>query len=75
MTESTELGFIFDERNYFTFEPRDYIKFMPYDLTDQFAGRRHICPICGRRVWSCFGWADRHWQQHEEAVQLKRQYG
>lgn len=48
----------------FTFEPRDYIKHMPYDLTDQFAGRRHICPLCRQKVWSCFGHADKHWQAH-----------
>jgi len=48
----------------YTFEARDYIKFMPYDATDQFAGRRHICPICNQKVWSCYGNADKHWQRH-----------
>jgi len=48
----------------YTFEKRDYIKFMPYDLTDRAAGRRHICPICGQKVWSTWGQADKHWQRH-----------
>ena len=49
---------------HYSFKPRDYVWFMPYDATDQFAGRRHICPICGQKVWSCWGNADKHWQKH-----------
>ena len=47
-----------------TFEPRDYIQFMPYGDTDRFRGRHHFCPICRKAYWSCFGHADRHWQEH-----------
>lgn len=48
----------------YSFGQGDYIRFMPYDKTDQFKGRRHICPICGRKVWSCWGHADLHWRKH-----------
>lgn len=53
-----------DARAKYTYEPRDYIKFMPHSATDQFAGRLHVCPLCGEKIWSCFGHADKHWQAH-----------
>jgi len=48
----------------FTFESHDYLKFMPVVNTDQFAGRKHLCPICGRRYWSVWAHADKHWMSH-----------
>ena len=50
----------------FTFARRDYMLFMAYDRTHQFAGRRHLCPICGKKIWSCWANADRHWMRHGE---------
>jgi len=50
----------------YAFGPRDYARFMTYDLTDRHRGRRHLCPLCGATVWSCWGHADRHWQGHGE---------
>ena len=47
-----------------TFEQGDYIEFMPYVDTDQFRGRCHRCLLCEKKVWSCWGNADKHWQSH-----------
>jgi len=52
----------------YTFGKRDYMRFMFYDHTDQHRGRRHVCPICGARVWSCWANADKHWQNHKEGT-------
>ncbi len=48
----------------YTFGPRDYLLFMPCVATDRHRGRLHECPLCGDRVWSCWGHADTHWQGH-----------
>jgi len=50
--------------DHYTFKPRDYIKFMPFLATDKGAGRLHECPLCGKKVWSAWGHADKHWQSH-----------
>ena len=58
-----------------TFAPREYVLFMPVVATDQFRGRLHKCPLCGRLLWSCFAHADRHWQAHineEEFLENKK---
>lgn len=39
---------------------------MPCVATDRHRGRRHVCPICGDKVWSAFGHARRHWERHTE---------
>jgi hypothetical protein len=41
----------------------DYIENMTVVATDQFRGRLHECPVCGKRVWSTFGHARRHWEK------------
>lgn len=48
----------------YTFGDRDYLKFMPVQQTDQFKHRLHECPICGRKLWSVWGHASKHWQKH-----------
>jgi len=52
----------------YTFGEGDYVEFMPVVATDQSRGRLHQCSICGDRVWSCWGNADRHWQSHANDI-------
>lgn len=49
----------------------DYVEKMKVVDTDQHRGRLHECPICGVRVWSCYGHARKHWENcrhYSEAV-------
>jgi len=48
----------------YTFKAQNYLEFMPVIATDRGAGRLHYCPICGKKVWSAWGHADKHWQKH-----------
>lgn len=54
-------------------EQDSYVKNMPVVATDRFSGRLHECPICGKRYWSVFGHARRHWQQHERFIKARNE--
>ena len=47
-------------------ELQSYQANMPVVDTDQMTGRCHECPICGKRYWSCWANARKHWQGHEK---------
>jgi hypothetical protein len=42
----------------------DYLKFMPVVLRDQHRGRLHLCPVCGKKCWTVWGRANKHWMGH-----------
>lgn len=45
----------------------DYQAFMVNTgITDQFLGRQYRCPKCGRKYWSAWGNARRHYEKEVE---------
>jgi len=38
--------------------------------TDQFLGRLYKCPRCGKRYWSAWGWARRHYEKEIKKLRM-----
>ena len=48
---------------------RHYSELMEFTgFTDQFLGRLYRCRRCGRRYWSAWGWARRHYEKEMEGL-------
>ncbi len=53
----------------------NYKNAMRLVATDRHRGRKYECPICGRRFWTVWGHAEKHWLAKVEKMQAQRREG